>query len=127
MGKLRQMLHEKIENEAKPKIEKRVKLFDLEDGTQVVVTKDTDTDADAIVKIKIYTEEQVKSMIDDAHNGVDGYYDILKNHNPIEFPSDEEIQTYVNSTPYYGHCTMEYCEGIEDGIKWVIDKIKGDK
>lgn len=56
MGKLKQMLHEKIENEAKPKIEKRVKLFDLEDGTQVVVTKDTDTDAEAIVKIKIYTE-----------------------------------------------------------------------
>jgi hypothetical protein len=56
MGKLKQMLHEKIENEAKVKIEKRVKLFDLEDGTQVVVTKDTDTDADAIVKIKIYTE-----------------------------------------------------------------------
>jgi hypothetical protein len=41
--------------------------------------------------IKLYTQEQVKLMIDDAHNGVDGYYDILKNHNPIEFPSDEEI------------------------------------
>ncbi len=56
MGKLKQMLHEKIENEAKVKIEKRVKLFDLEDGTQVVVNKDTDTDQDCIVKMKIYTE-----------------------------------------------------------------------
>lgn len=55
MGKLKQMLHEKIENEAKPKIEKRVKLFDLEDGTQVVIEKTADTDNEPIVKIKIYT------------------------------------------------------------------------
>ena len=44
---------------------------------------------------------------------------------PIELPSDEEIKEYINSTPYYGHCTQEYCEGIEDGIKWVINKIQG--
>jgi hypothetical protein len=25
--------------------------------------------------MKLYTEEQLKLMIDDAHNGVDGYYD----------------------------------------------------
>jgi len=55
MGKLKQMLHEKIENEAKVKIEKRVKLFDLEDGTQIVATKEVDTDAEPIVKMKIYT------------------------------------------------------------------------
>lgn len=55
MGKLKQMLHEKIENEAKAKIEKRVKLFDLEDGTQIVAIKETNTDNDRIVKLKIYT------------------------------------------------------------------------
>lgn len=55
MGKLKQMLHEKIENEAKPKIEKRVKLFDLEDGTQVVIEKTADTDNEPIVKMKVYT------------------------------------------------------------------------
>jgi hypothetical protein len=43
----------------------------------------------------------------------------------IELPSDKEIKEYINSTPYYGHCTSEYCEGIEDGIKWVINKIQG--
>lgn len=55
MGKLKQMLHEKIENEAKVKIEKRVKLFDLEDGTQIVAIKEVDTDNEPIVKMKIYT------------------------------------------------------------------------
>ena len=55
MGKLKQMLHEKIEKEAKVKIEKRVKLFDLEDGTQIVATKEVDTDDEPIVKMKIYT------------------------------------------------------------------------
>ena len=74
---------------------------------------------------KIYTEEQVKEMIDDAHNGVDGYYDILKKHKPIELPSDEEIDEYVKSTGYYGHCTHEYHEGIQEGAKYVINKIQG--
>ena len=31
-------------------------------------------------------------------------------------PSDEEIDTYVKSTGYYGHCTPEY-------PKWMRDKI----
>ena len=48
-----------------------------------------------------------------------------KQQRKIELPSDEEIKEYINSTPYYGHCTPEYCEGIEDGIKWVINKIQG--
>lgn len=37
------------------KIEKRVKLFDLEDGTQIVAIKEMDTDDEPIVKMKIYT------------------------------------------------------------------------
>jgi hypothetical protein len=45
--------------------------------------------------------------------------------NPIELPTDEEINTYVKSTGYYGHCTPEYREGIEEGAKWMRDKIKG--
>ena len=48
-----------------------------------------------------------------------------KQQRQIELPSDEEIKQYINSTPYYGHCTSEYCEGIEDGIKWILTKIQG--
>lgn len=38
--------------------------------------------------------------------------------------SDEEIEKWVASTPYYGHCTPEYKEGLEDGAKWYKEQIK---
>lgn len=38
--------------------------------------------------------------------------------------SDEEIEKWVASTPYYGHCTPEYKEGLEDGIKWYKEQLK---
>ena len=37
--------------------------------------------------------------------------------------SDEEIKKYIESTPYYGTCTYEFKEGIEDGIKWMKKQI----
>ena len=37
---------------------------------------------------------------------------------------DEEIDEYVKSTGYYGHCTQKYYEGIEEGAKYVINKIQ---
>ena len=88
--------------------------------------------------MKLYTEEQVRKAIEfsrDTHQegrpymerdeydySIDEVVDLLT---PIELPSDEEIKGYINSIPYYGHCTPEYCEGIEDGIKWALDKIQG--
>ena len=48
-----------------------------------------------------------------------------KQQRKIEFPSDKEIKEYTNSIRYYGHCTSQYREGIEDGVKWVRDKIQG--
>ena len=72
-------------------------------------------------KNKLYTEEQVKLMIDDAHNGVDGYYDILKNHNPIELPSDEEIGQEFK----HGSENWEVRQALEVGAKWMRDKIQG--
>ena len=53
MGKARNLFKEALIREAK--IEKRVKLFDLEDGTQIVATKEVDTGDEPIVKMKIYT------------------------------------------------------------------------
>lgn len=78
--------------------------------------------------IKLYTQEQVKLMIDDAHNGVDGYYDILKNHNPIEFPSDEEISEVAMIV--YGFNARDIKDVLEykafkRGAKYVINKIQG--
>ena len=51
--------------------------------------------------------------------------EIEKEQRKIEFPSDKEIKEYTNSIRYYGHCTSEYREGIEDGVKWMRDKIQG--
>ena len=33
--------------------------------------------------------------------------------------ADEKIKEYINSQPYYGHCTEEWLEGIEQGAKWM--------
>jgi hypothetical protein len=48
-----------------------------------------------------------------------------KEQNQLELPTDEELDAYVKSTGYYGHCTDEFREGIELGAKWMRDKIKG--
>ena len=71
--------------------------------------------------MKLYTEEQVKSMIDDAHNEVDGYYDILKNHNPIEFPSDEEIEEMGKDVIIYNDTKRRW---FIEGLKFMRDKIQ---
>ena len=79
------------------------------------------------LSIKLYTEEQVKEMIDDAQNGIDGYYDIFKKHTPIQLPSDEEIrEERLLQFP-----DSEYANRANDrlafycGAKYVINKILG--
>ena len=77
--------------------------------------------------MKLYTEEQVKEVI--AYYNTEKFVttdELLKDLilTPIELPSDEEIKEYVKSTGYYGHCTHEYHEGIEDGAKWMRNKIQ---
>ena len=39
-------------------------------------------------------------------------------------PTDEEIAKWVKDHGYYGHCTSEYHEGLEEGAKWVRDLIR---
>jgi hypothetical protein len=72
--------------------------------------------------IKLYTQEQVKLMIDDAHNGVDGYYDILKKHNPIELPSDEEIEEMGKDVIIYNDTKRGW---FIEGLKFMRDKLQG--
>jgi hypothetical protein len=59
------------------------------------------------------------------HNLIQQAKQMEKEQNLIELPTDEEIDAYVKSTGYYGHCTYEFREGIELGAKWMRDKIKG--
>lgn len=83
---------------------------------------------------KLYTEEQLRNSMLSMKTYINMYDKsvidkIIENHikalGVVELPTDEEIKEYINSTPYYGHCTPEYCEGIEDGIKWILTKIQG--
>jgi len=80
--------------------------------------------------MKLYTEEHLKifyhlGKIDGFIGREDDINELIKNYPPIELPSDEEIKEYVKSTGYYGHCTHEYHEGIEEDAKYVINKIQG--
>ena len=73
--------------------------------------------------MKLYTEEQVRML--DINCGNSTLDEVIGCLTPIELPSDEEIDEYVKSTGYYGHCTHEYHEGIQEGAKYVINKIQG--
>jgi hypothetical protein len=34
----------------------------------------------------------------------------------------ETLEEFINSQPYYGCCTTEYLEGIEEGAKWKAER-----
>jgi phage terminase large subunit-like protein len=36
---------------------------------------------------------------------------------------EQTLEEFINSQPYYGHCTPEYLEGIEVGAKWQQKKM----
>jgi hypothetical protein len=74
---------------------------------------------------KLYTEEEVRKLLNEILMLSSSVDDAINSLTPIELPTDEEIDTYVESTGYYGHCTTEYREGIEEGAKWMRNKIKG--
>lgn len=83
---------------------------------------------------KLYTEEQLRNSMLSMKTYINIYDEsvidsIIEKHikalGVVELPSDEEIDEYVKSTGYYGHCTHEYHEGIQEGAKYVINKIQG--
>ena len=75
--------------------------------------------------MKLYTKEMFiqaaekceVSMIDAEHimKYIDEYV------TPIELPSDEEVEKYLNMK---GH-PLSYDNGFEDGAWWMRDKIQG--
>lgn len=74
--------------------------------------------------MKLYTQEQVKrAMLEYTSYSKPTMVQVIDTLNPIELPSDEEIEEYIESTPYYGTCTYEFKEGIQDGIKWMKEQI----
>lgn len=79
--------------------------------------------------MKLYTEEQVKQMIEKSREtGLTADYLIL-NTPPIELPSDEEIEEYADSVMPYaekiGGETYTAYRAIKLGAKWMLNKIQG--
>ena len=65
--------------------------------------------------MKLYTEDQVRQMIEKSREtGLTAEYLILTT-SPIELPTDEEIHKESDN----------YLYGFSDGAKWMRDKIGG--
>ena len=69
---------------------------------------------------KLFTTHKV-----DNNFGVVYYYQLDGKEESIGFsyikkeePKQETLEEFINSQPYYGNCTTEYLEGIEEGAKW---------
>lgn len=77
--------------------------------------------------MKLYTEIQMLEAIDRAiFSKTDiNSFDILEDLTPIELPSDEEIETYINSIDKYHIFKDFYCDGFDNGAKWLRNKIQG--
>ena len=71
--------------------------------------------------MRLYTEEQVKKMIEKSREtGLTAEFLILTTH-PIELPSDEEIGKEA-SVRHYG---TNFKHVFASGAKWMRDKIQG--
>ena len=78
--------------------------------------------------MKLYTEEQVKKMLNKTDQFTPLHIDHLMNEIiPIEIPSDEEIDK--EASDYRSNSKFCDIETFEDGakfaIKWMRDKTKG--
>jgi hypothetical protein len=91
--------------------------------------------------MKLYTEEQlhntviaISNYLDDinltrAQENIEKH---LKALQPIELPSDEKIEEYLNSFPYTKHLDDgQYNDGVivgaELAIQWLLSKIQEGK
>jgi hypothetical protein len=67
--------------------------------------------------MKLYTEEQVKKMLDLARFTYNSEDKILLSQIPIQLPSDEEVGKKAFD---------DFCDGqFIDGAKWMRNKIQG--
>jgi hypothetical protein len=84
--------------------------------------------------MKLYTEEQVRQMLERAELNRHMYYeDVLEGISPIELPSDENV--YLEARRYEGY--NEYMDVLQSekassryhgfirGVDWMRDKIQG--
>ena len=71
--------------------------------------------------MKLYTEEQIKEMLDFFQVRDEDIVQFIEKMTPIELPSDEEI--HDKSIKYYTNITASFY--FELGAKWMRDLIQG--
>lgn len=78
--------------------------------------------------MKLYTENEVRSLLNDLMLLESSVDDAIDSLTPIELPSDEEIGYYADyAFPYaekLGGQTYAAHKALKIGAKWVIEKIK---
>ena len=79
---------------------------------------------------KLYTEEEVRKLLNEMLLLSSSVDDAINSLTPIELPSDEEVYKYIKSFPYTKHLDDgQYNDGVivgaELAIEWMRDKIKG--
>ena len=70
--------------------------------------------------MKLYTEDQVKQMNERAHNGYDGYYDVMSQFPPIYVPDDNEIEEISKNEILYNDAKRSWWL---EGAKYIINII----
>lgn len=61
---------------------------------------------------------------EDFFDAMKSYAQNLNKHLVMQgLPTENEIERWVKEHGYYGHCTQEYHEGLEEGARWVISKM----
>ena len=78
----------------------------------------------AILCLSTHPDNEPNSEFADRIDDLELIIEHERRLSEIQLPTEEEITSYVDSTPYYGFCTTEYKEGLSDGIKWLVDHIK---
>ena len=74
--------------------------------------------------VKLYTEEQVKKMLDLARFTYNSEDKILLSQIPIELPSDDEI--YERAFQQWGdYSKTSHQNAYLEGAKWMRNKIQG--
>jgi hypothetical protein len=80
--------------------------------------------------------DELLTYLEDTAHGEEGkritemrnriHTELSNSHKPVIMqgpPTDDEIERWVKGHGYYGHCTQEYHEGLEEGARWGITKM----
>jgi hypothetical protein len=79
--------------------------------------------------MKLYTEEQVRSIIQKARSNEDNWYSdnyLLEEQTPIELPSDEDIKKIMELDGMEFDEFDPYDASYLGGACWMRNKIRGD-